>query len=116
MSRREIVEIGHPVLRERAWEVTPRRASLAKRSAADRRHGRDNASRDGAGFAANQVTETRVDRGRGGEAGNLRDPYKPPIPLTVIVHPLIEPLDDEIAQINQGRLSVSGLRGELRVT
>ena len=45
--------------------------------------------------------------------GNPRYPYKPPIPLTVIVNPLIEPLDEEIEQINEGCLSVPNVRGEV---
>ena len=44
---------------------------------------------------------------------NPRYPYKPPIPLTVIVNPVIEPLDDEIEWINEGCLSVPNLRGEV---
>ncbi len=45
--------------------------------------------------------------------GNPRYPYKPPIPLTVLVNPVIEPLDDELVTINEGCLSVPNLRGEL---
>ena len=45
--------------------------------------------------------------------GNPRYPYKPPVPLTVIVNPVIEPLDDELEQINEGCLSVPNLRGEV---
>jgi peptide deformylase len=45
--------------------------------------------------------------------GNPRYPYKPPIPLTVIVNPEIEPLDDDVALINEGCLSVPDLRGEV---
>jgi peptide deformylase len=44
---------------------------------------------------------------------NLRDPYKPPIPLTVIANPVIEPLDDELVEINEGCLSVPDLRGNV---
>jgi peptide deformylase len=44
---------------------------------------------------------------------NPRYPYKPPIPLTVVVNPVIEPLDDELADINEGCLSVPDLRGEV---
>ena len=47
------------------------------------------------------------------EEGNPRYPYKPPIPLTVIVNPVIEPLDSEMVEINEGCLSVPGLRGSL---
>ena len=42
---------------------------------------------------------------------NPRYPYKPPIPLTVIVNPLLQPVDNEIFAINEGCLSVPGLRG-----
>jgi peptide deformylase len=45
--------------------------------------------------------------------GNPRYPYKPPIPLTVIVNPVIEPLDEEVAMINEGCLSVPDMRGEV---
>ena len=58
MSRREIVEIGHPVLRERAREVTPEEL----RSAAVQRLIDDMIetmrAANGAGLAANQVGET----------------------------------------------------------
>jgi peptide deformylase len=66
----------------------------------------------GAGLAANQVGELlriaviEVD-------DNPRYPYKPPIPLTVIVNPTIEPVDDETVAINEGCLSVPDLRGTL---
>jgi peptide deformylase len=45
------------------------------------------------------------------EGGNPRYPYKPPIPLTVIVNPVLDPVGDETAEINEGCLSVPGLRG-----
>ena len=44
---------------------------------------------------------------------NPRYPYKPPIPLTVVVNPVIEPLDDELVEINEGCLSVPDLRGNV---
>lgn len=43
---------------------------------------------------------------------NPRYPYKPPIPLTVAINPVIEPLDDEMIDINEGCLSVP-LRGSV---
>ncbi len=66
----------------------------------------------GAGLAANQVGETvrvavaEVDH-------NPRYPYKPPIPLTVFVNPVVEPIGDDVEQINEGCLSIPNLRGEL---
>src|SRR5581483_822203 len=69
---------------------------------------------DGAGLAANQIGElVRIAVIEVPAAGSARYPYKPPIPLTVIVNPVIEPLDDEQVLINEGCLSVPGLRGEV---
>jgi peptide deformylase len=68
---------------------------------------------DGAGLAANQVAETRRIAVVEVRPGNPRYPYKPPIPLTVIVNPVIEPLDEELVWINEGCLSVPNLRGEV---
>jgi peptide deformylase len=113
VSRREIVEIGHPVLRERAREVTPEELrSDAVQGLIDDMIETMRAA-DGAGLAANQVAETLRIAVVEVRPGNPRYPYKPPVPLTVIVNPAIEPLDDEIEQINEGCLSVPNLRGEV---
>jgi peptide deformylase len=45
------------------------------------------------------------------EPGNPRYPYKPPIPLTVMVNPVLEPVGGETVEINEGCLSVPDLRG-----
>jgi peptide deformylase len=113
LSRREIVEIGHPVLRERAHEVTPEQlhSEDVQRLIDDMIETMRAAN--GAGLAANQVAETVRIAVVEVRPGNPRYPYKPPIPLTVIVNPLIEPLDAELAQINEGCLSVPDLRGEV---
>jgi peptide deformylase len=113
VSRREIVEIGHPVLRERARELTAEelRSDELQRLIDDMVETMRAAS--GAGLAANQVGETVRVAVVEVRKGNRRYPYKPPIPLTVIVNPVIEPLDDEIEQINEGCLSVPNLRGEV---
>ena len=112
MSVLPIVTVGDPVLRERAREVTPEelRSPEVQRLIDDMIETMRAAG--GAGLAANQVGEllriavVEVDR-------NPRYPYKPPVPLTVIVNPVIEPLDDETAAINEGCLSVPDLRGEV---
>ena len=113
MSRREIVEIGHPVLRERAREVTPEelRSDAVQGLIDDMVDTMRTAN--GAGLAANQVAETLRIAVVEVREGNPRYPYKPPIPLTVIVNPVIEPLDDDVEQINEGCLSVPNLRGEV---
>jgi peptide deformylase len=110
MSRLEIVTAGHPVLRERAGELT--REELASPTTQRLIDDMIETMRDhgGAGLAANQiglpvrVAVIEVD-------DNPRYPYKPPIPLTVIVNPEIEPVDDELVEINEGCLSVPDLRG-----
>jgi peptide deformylase len=108
----EIVELGHPVLRERAREVTAAElASPEIQTLIDDMIETMRAA-GGAGLAANQVGRAlriavaEVDH-------NPRYPYKPPIPLTVFVNPVLEPLDDETVLINEGCLSVPDIRGEL---
>ncbi len=110
MTVRRIATIGHPILRERAREVTSDelRASDTQRLVDDMIETMRDAG--GAGLAANQVHETvriaviEVNH-------NPRYPYKPQIPLTVVVNPVIEVLDDELVEINEGCLSVPDLRG-----
>jgi peptide deformylase len=112
VSVRDIVTVGHPVLRERAREITPDElGSPAVQSLIDdlvdtMRHA------NGAGLAANQIgVPQRVAVIEVGD--NPRYPYKPRIPLTIVVNPVIEPLDDELVEINEGCLSVPNLRGNL---
>jgi peptide deformylase len=132
---RPIATIGHPVLRERARELTvdELRAPEVQRLIDDLIDTMRAAG--GAGIAANQVHETlrvaaiEVDH-------NPRYPYKPKIPLTVVVNPVIDFLDSEwvrghlgtgveapcrgeqahdreyeLVEINEGCLSVPDLRG-----
>jgi peptide deformylase len=110
MTVREIVTVGHPVLRERARDVsleelaTPETQTFIDDLIATMRHA------NGAGLAANQVgVPIRIAAIEVGD--NPRYPYKPRIPLTVVVNPIIEPLDDETVEINEGCLSVPNLRG-----
>jgi peptide deformylase len=113
VSRREIVEVGHPVLRERAGELT--REELASDDVQWLIDDMIETMRaaNGAGLAANQVGETVRVAVVEVRDGNPRYPYKPPIPLTVMVNPLIEPLDEDVEQINEGCLSVPNVRGEV---
>jgi peptide deformylase len=112
MTVRAIATVGHPVLREPARELRlDELASPAMQSLIDDLVDTMHAA-NGAGIAANQVHEPvrvaviEVDH-------NPRYPYKPPIPLTVVVNPVIEPLDDELVEINEGCLSVPDLRGNV---
>src|SRR5579862_8926866 len=120
-SPRPILEVGDPCLRRPAAAVDP--ATLADPETQDliddlvatMRHAH------GAGLAATQIgvglriCAIEVDH-------NPRYPYKPPIPLTVLVNPEVHPLTDERFENNEGCLSVPNLRGsvlrseEVRVT
>jgi peptide deformylase len=113
VSRREIVEIGHPVLRERAREVSPEELRSEELQGLIDDMIETMRAAHGAGLAANQVGETVRVAVVEVREGNPRYPYKPPIPLTVIVNPVIEPLDDDVERINEGCLSVPNLRGEV---
>jgi peptide deformylase len=112
MSAREILTVGHPVLRERATELTTEQLRTPEVQRLIDELIETMRAAGGAGLAANQIGELvriaviEVDN-------NPRYPYKPPIPLTVIVNPEIEPVGPETVAINEGCLSVPDLRGEV---
>jgi peptide deformylase len=113
VSVREVVAVGDPVLRQRARElgrekiVTSEIQGLIEDLIETKRAMR------GVGLAANQVGEPVRVAVVEVEEGNPRYPYKPPVPLTVLINPSIEPLGDEMVEINEGCLSVPDLRGSL---
>ena len=108
----EITKIGNPILRETAIEVSATElASGSMQQFIDnlietKRHA------NGAGIAAPQVGVNKrifiveVDN-------NPRYPYKPDVPLTVVVNPKITFLTDERFQNYEGCLSIPDLRGIL---
>ncbi|CAN5433327.1 peptide deformylase [soil metagenome] len=113
MTLRPILEVGHPILRERSRQVSAEELVSAPIQKLIDDMIETMRAAWGAGLAANQVGETvriavaEVDH-------NPRYPYKPPIPLTVFVNPVVDPIDQETVQINEGCLSVPDLRGEVR--
>ena len=112
MAVRDILHVGNPLLRERSREVT--RDELAAPEMQQLIDDLVDTMRaaNGAGIAAPQVGElVRIATIEVGD--NPRYPYKPRIPLTVVVNPVIEPLDDELVEINEGCLSVPNLRGNV---
>lgn len=112
MAVRDILHVGNPLLRERSREVT--RDELASPEMQqliddliDTMH-----AANGAGIAAPQVGQLlRIATIE--VRDNPRYPYKPRIPLTVLVNPVIEPLDDELVEVNEGCLSVPNMRGNV---
>jgi peptide deformylase len=113
MAVLEIATVGDPVLRERAREVSvdELRSDEVQRLIDDMIETKRAAH--GAGIAANQVGRALRVAVVEVEPGNPRYPYKPAVPLTVIVNPEIEPLDDEVFVVNEGCLSVPDLRGDV---
>ncbi len=120
MAIRAIVRMGDPILRQRARALTEDeiRATETRRLIDDMVETMRDAS--GAGIAAPQVGESvrvcvvEVE-------GNSRYPQFPPIPLTILINPQIEPLaatspklapEDSIT-LYEGCLSVPRLRGRV---
>ena len=114
MSVRAITTVGDPILRLRTPDLTPEEiASPEVQQLIDDLIETRRAA-GGAGLAANQISEgKRIAVVEVDDATRVRYPYKPPFPLAVIVNPTIEPLSDEQLLINEGCLSVPGLRGDV---
>ena len=112
MTVREIVTVGHPALRQPAVEVSADELASAELQTLIDDLVDTMRDAQGAGLAANQIADGR--RIAVIEVNdNPRYPYKPRIPLTVVVNPVIEPVDDELVEINEGCLSVPDLRGSV---
>jgi peptide deformylase len=102
--------MGHPVLRDRAAEVTDPTAPEIKRLVADMIETMEDAR--GTGLAAPQIhvpLRVVVFKVVGGRASDLPDDG--PVPLTVLVNPVIEPLGPETELGWEACLSVPGLMG-----
>jgi peptide deformylase len=117
MSVRDILHVGNPLLRERSREVTGEElASPEVQQLIDDLIDTMRAA-SGAGIAAPQIGElVRIATIEVGD--NPRYPYKPRIPLTVVVNPIIEPIPGpdgghEMVEINEGCLSVPNMRGNV---
>src|SRR5690606_14567882 len=113
MAIRKIAQVGHPVLRQVAREVGRDElfSDEMQRFIDDLVETMRDAN--GAGLAANQIYEpVQICAIEVGE--NPRYPYKPKIPLTILVNPKIEPLTDETFENYEGCLSVHDMRGIVR--
>jgi peptide deformylase len=105
-------QIGDPALRLVAEPVDPSTIASARLQQViddlieTMRHA------NGAGLAATQIgVPLRIAVME--VVDNPRYPYKPTIPLTVAINPVIEPLDGDLVEINEGCLSVP-LRGNVQ--
>lgn len=110
MTLRKIAQIGHPVLRRRAREVAPDELHTPGVQGLIDDLIETMRDANGAGLAAPQVFEPlricvlEVQ-------DNPRYPYKPNIPLTVLINPVLTPVGDARFDNYEGCLSVPDLRG-----
>jgi len=108
MAVREILKMGDPRLLRIAQPVREFRTTLL-RELVDDLHDTMVAAR-GAGLAAPQIgVDLQVVLF--GFERNERYPEAPPVPRTVLVNPVVEPLGDALEEGWEGCLSVPGLRG-----
>ncbi|MEK7410042.1 MAG: peptide deformylase [Actinomycetota bacterium] len=105
-----IATVGHPELRIVAKEVSRIELALAETQAFIDDLVETMRAANGAGLAATQVLRhqricaVEVDN-------NPRYPYKPRVPLTILVNPVLTALDEDLFVNMEGCLSVPGIRG-----
>lgn len=113
MTLLKIAQIGTPVLREQARDVG--RGELLEPDIQRFIDDLVETMRDaqGAGLAANQVyNPVRICALE--VQDNPRYPYKPNIPLTILVNPVLTPLSEATFENYEGCLSVPDLRGVVK--
>lgn len=110
----KIATLGEPVLRERSREIT--REELLSPATQQFIDDLIDTMRDadGAGLAAPQVFNPVRICAIEVRGNNPRYPYKPAIPLTVLVNPVLTPLNEEQFENEEGCLSVNDLRGAVK--
>ena len=112
MAVKEILTIGHPILAARAEEVAVN--TICSPEVQGDIQDMIDTMRDanGAGIAANQIGIPKrmfvIEVGN-----NPRYPYKPKVPLTIIINPSITFLSDETFVSNEGCLSVPQMRANV---
>lgn len=110
MAIREVLRMGDPRLLVPSLPVTEfgtEALTALVQDMFDTMH-----ARNGAGLAAPQIAEPLRVVIFGFEK-NLRYPDAPPVPETVLINPVIMPIDNETESGWEGCLSVPGLRGEV---
>ena len=108
MPVREVLRMGHPVLRERAQPVEAFDTAELHALVADMKE--TMAAMNGAGLAAPQIGESRRVVIFGVE-GNPRYPDAEEVPFTVLVNPKLTLLTRDVEEGWEGCLSVPGMRG-----
>jgi len=114
MSILKIATLGEPVLRVRSRELTRDELLAAETQTFIDSLIATMRDADGAGLAAPQVMNPIRVCAIEVRGNNPRYPYKPAIPLTVLVNPVLTPLTDEQFENEEGCLSVVDLRGAVK--
>ena len=109
----DIAQIGHPVLREPTMELSLETLAHKETQLFIDELIATMRAANGAGLAANQVHRSLricvievLD--------NPRYPYRPNIPLTVLVNPILTPVGNDTFENYEGCLSVPNLRGKVQ--
>ncbi len=108
MAVREVLRMGHPVLREKAKPVEDVGSTELKQLVEDMKE--TMASKNGAGLAAPQIGVSQRVVIFGVEK-NPRYPDAEEVPFTVLVNPKLVMLTREVEEDWEGCLSVPGMRG-----
>ena len=108
MTVREVLRMGHPVLRERAKPIETLGSPELKALVQDMKD--TMAYMSGAGLAAPQIGVSQRVVIFGVE-GNPRYPDADDVPFTVLVNPTLTMLTREVEESWEGCLSVPGMRG-----
>jgi len=108
MAVRDVLRMGHPVLREKAKPVEDLGSAELKRLVEDMKE--TMAFKNGAGLAAPQIGVSQRVVIFGVES-NPRYPDAEPVPFTVLVNPKLVMLTRDVEEDWEGCLSVPGMRG-----
>ena len=108
MAAREVLRMGHPVLREKAKPVEKTGTAELRELVADMKD--TMAAKNGAGLAAPQIGVSQRVVIFGVEK-NPRYPDAEAVPFTVLVNPKITMLTRDVESDWEGCLSVPGMRG-----
>ncbi|KPJ94058.1 MAG: peptide deformylase [Gammaproteobacteria bacterium SG8_15] len=109
MAVRKVLRMGHPLLQESSADVTQFSTTELDsliQDLFDTMH-----AEDGAGIAAPQVGVLKRVVIFGVEDENPRYPGRGAVPTTILINPVITPLDNEMEDGWEGCLSVPGMRG-----
>ncbi len=109
MAARKVLRMGHPLLLEKSHEVKEFSTKELQRLIRDLRDTMH--AEEGAGIAAPQIGVLLRVVIFGIKKDNSRYPGRGEIPETVLINPIITPLDDNMENGWEGCLSVPGMRG-----